>query len=275
MSDYPASASWSDSGALMLNRLVALIVALACFPILALAAPSACPQHFLNGASPDLVNPALAAQTRELCYTGFAVRHSGVTRTPLWAAEHLTRDRVDTARGLERHNTFHAEPKLPPQERAELADYARSGFDRGHMAPSGDMPDEASQNESFSLANMIPQNPDNNRNLWEGIEAAVRDLARQDGELYVVTGPLFRGETLQRLHGRVLVPTAIFKAVYDPTRHQAAAYVVPNTEGNQWQVVSLAQLQELSGLDVFPSLPQAIKESPMTLPPPTPHGHGR
>ncbi len=259
----------------MLKRLVALVVALACLPLMALAAPSACPQHFLSGEAPDLVTPALAAQTHELCYTGFGILHSGLTRTPLWSAEHLTRDRVDAARGLERHNTFHAEPRLPAEERAELADYARSGYDRGHMAPSGDMPDAASQNESFSLANMIPQNPDNNRNLWEGIEAAVRDLVRAEGELYVVTGPLFQGETLQRLHGRVLVPTAIFKAIYDPTRHQAAAYVVPNIEGNQWQAVSLAQLEEMSGLDVFPSLPQSVKDSRMALPPPTPHGHGR
>ncbi|WP_407927568.1 DNA/RNA non-specific endonuclease [Belnapia mucosa] len=58
----------------------------------------------------------------------------------------------------------------------------RSGFDRGHMAPSGDMAPLEGQAESFSLANLVPQNPGSNRCLWEGTESAVRELALQEGE---------------------------------------------------------------------------------------------
>jgi endonuclease G len=258
----------------MLARLVGLI-ALLLLPAVALAAPTRCPEHFLNGQAPDLTNPKLTARTRPLCYSAFAVLHSGVTRTPLWSAEHLTRDRVEAARGMVRVNTFHADPNLSPNERAELSDYARSGFDRGHMAPSGDMPDDQSQDESFSLANMIPQNPDNNRHLWERIETAVRNLTLREGELYVVTGPIFRGENLQALKGRVLVPTEIFKAIYDPKRNGAAAYVVPNAAGNEWRQVSILELQQLAGIDVFPGLPQSVKESAMPLPKPGERGRRR
>jgi endonuclease G, mitochondrial len=116
---------------------------------------------------------------------------------PLWSSEHLTRERVEEAHTQRRVNEFHPDPNLPPDERAELSDYARSGFNRRHMAPSGDMPDPRSQEESFSLANMVPQNPDSNRHLWERIETAVRDLARRDGELYVVTGPIIPHEALR------------------------------------------------------------------------------
>jgi DNA/RNA endonuclease G (NUC1) len=171
-----------------------------------------------------------SSKTRTICYSAFAVLHSGVTRTPLWAAEHLTRKGLDAAVATERKDTFHEEVKLPPDERADLDDYARSGFDRGHLAPTADMPDEQAQHESFSLANMIPQDPQSNRGLWSGIESAARGLARRSGELYVVSGPIFQGATLQRLRRRVLVPTHIFKAIYDPKPKQAAAYLVENAD---------------------------------------------
>ncbi|MBL6458967.1 DNA/RNA non-specific endonuclease [Belnapia sp. T6] len=50
------------------------------------------------------------------------------------------------------------------------------------MAPSGDMAPLEGQAESFSLANLVPQNPGSNRCLWEGTESAVRELALQEGE---------------------------------------------------------------------------------------------
>ncbi len=236
------------------------------------AAPTQCPEHFAAGQAPNLLNPRLAAGTRALCFDAFAVLHSALTRTPLYSAEHLTADRVDAARTTRRESEFHAEPALPPDERADLADYARSGFDRGHMSPSGDMPDPAAQQQSFSLANMIPQAPRLNRGLWEGIESAVRTMAERRGELYVVTGPIFKGDQLATV-GHVVVPTYVFKAVYDPGRRAAAAYVTENTDDATWVPVSMAQLADLTGLDVFPSLPPRARNAAMRLPTPTPHGY--
>src|SRR5690348_16097426 len=104
---YAAACLWSGAGA---------------------AADTACPEHFWHGTAPVLTNPKLESRTRELCYSGYAVLHSGLTRTPLWSAEHLTRDRVAAARDLSRVNAFHPDPNLPADERSDLSDYARSGF---------------------------------------------------------------------------------------------------------------------------------------------------
>jgi endonuclease G len=257
---------------LMLKRLViAALLALA--PGMASAAPSTCQEQFAAETPPTLLNSKLAARTTALCFTGFATLYSGATRTPLYSAEHLTRERLLAAKDMKRENAFHEERGLPAADRSVLADYARSGLDRGHMAPSGDMPDRQSQYESFSLANMIPQNSDNNRRLWEGIERAVRDLVLEEGEAYVVTGPIFQGATLQSLHSRVVIPTGIFKAIYDPRRNAAAAYVVNNAPGMEWKAVSAAELQNLVGIDVFPALPADIKGRAMPLPRPMPYGH--
>jgi endonuclease G len=139
------------------------------------------------------------------------------------------------------------------------------------MAPSGDMPTPEAQAESFSLANMVPQDPGSNRCLWEGIESAVRELAVREGEAWVLTGPVFQGSSLQRLNGRVLVPTSLYKAVYLPARHAVAAYVAPNGPGMEWQAVSLAALRDLAGIDAFPGLPSEVAARAMPLPEPRPH----
>lgn len=232
-----------------------------------------CQSQLYLGSSPSIKNPKLATQTFPICFSEIALLYSGVARTPLWSAEHLTAARIERARTLPRlrPNAFHEEPGLPAGQRSELSDYRRSGFDRGHMAPNGDMSTEVAQEESFSLANMIPQEPCNNEVLWEGIESAVRDLAISEGEVYVVTGPAYLGSELQSLRGRVLVPTYIFKAVYIPSRDAAAAYFAPNDGSQSWEPLSISELENRISVDVFPQLSEAVKQHAMTLPEPTPH----
>lgn len=130
--------------------------ALACGLLSAsLAFAGECPAFYVDGRLPEIRNAKMTAATTELCYGVFGVMHSGITRTPLWSAEHLTADNLAAARTLSRENTFHTESRLPAGGRAELSDYAHSGYDRGHMAPNGDMPDRATQHDSFTLANML------------------------------------------------------------------------------------------------------------------------
>jgi endonuclease G len=237
------------------------------------AEPTRCPEHFAGGKAPQFLNQKLAARTTPLCYEGYAVMHSGVSHTPIWSAEHLTADRINDAKGIKRRNAFHPEESLPRDDRAELRDYARSGFDRGHMSPSGDMPTEDAQYQSFSLANMIPQDPNNNQQLWEGTEESVRSLTKRRGELYVVTGPIFEGASIQRINGRVLVPTFVYKAVYDPVNQQAGAYIAPNAPGTEYQTVSIADLEKRININLFPGMPDQVKQTRMDLPEPRPHGH--
>jgi endonuclease G, mitochondrial len=237
----------------------------------AVAAPTQCPQFFVGGAAPDLMRADLVERAHVLCYSFYSVVESGVTRTGLWSAEHLTRDSVAAARALPRVDSFHAELGLPAADRGELEDYLGSSKDTGHLSPNGDMPDVRSQFESFALSNMIPQSPDNNRHLWEGIEIATRALARYDGELYVVTGPAFIGPRA-RVGGRVEVPSHVWKAVFDPRRGGAAAYVTLNRPGDAYAVVSIAELTRLTGVDPFPVLPPAVKGVAMSMPEPRPGG---
>jgi endonuclease G, mitochondrial len=75
----------------------------------------------------------------------------------------------------------------------------------------------------------LGQAPCNNEVLWAGLESAVRALAKDDDELFVVTGPVYPFDAqLQQIGNGVIVPPELFKAVFDPKLNQAAAYVSPN-----------------------------------------------
>ena len=236
--------------------------------LLAAAAPALagdCPSHYVDGRLPEIRNPKLATATRELCFGVFGVMHSGVTRTPLWSAEYLKADNLEAASDLSRENSFHAEPQLPLSQRAELSDYARSGFDRGHMAPNGDMPDRQSQRESFTLANMVPQDADLNRHAWAGIEGLVRKMAKKEGALYVITGPAFIGTSLRRI-GNVMVPSHVYKLVYSPRQRAGAAWFMENRAQARQQAISIAALEAAIGIDLLPSLSPRQKETMLRLP---------
>jgi endonuclease G len=233
-----------------------------------IAQTTTCLEHFVDKTAPELIRPALQVKTVGLCFEAFAVMHSGVSRTPLWVAEKLTRDNLVLAKRVKREDTFHPEETLPPEDRAELADYARSGFDRGHMAPAANMPTRNAQHESFSLANIVPQQPQNNQILWAAIEGATRHMTNQRGELYVMTGPIFEGDKVERINGRVFVPTHIYKAVYDANAKEGSAWVTPNTSANTFEVVSIAELEKRLRIKLFPSVPDAVKEKIVTLPEP-------
>ncbi len=249
----------------MIQRSIAGIM-LACGLLTAhIAQAGACPDHYVDGRLPEIRNQKLGAATHELCYEVFGVMHSGITRTPLWSAEHLTARNLLAAQTLSRENSFHAEQDLPDNQRAELKDYARSGYDRGHMAPNGDMPDRRSQHESFTLANMVPQDGDNNRHVWAGIEGAVRKLAEKEGDLYVLTGPAFLGGNLHKI-GNVLVPSHLYKVVYSPRQRAGAAYYIENKSTDEVQLLTIAQLESTIGINLLPSLSTKQKEVLLRLP---------
>lgn len=235
----------------------------------AFAAPSKCPQYYVGGQAPDILSAKYSQKTQEIPFSAFGVIHSGITRTPLISAEHLIGSEQQSKPPSSVKRNFYAEPSLPPADRAEPKDYKGSDYDQGHMSPFADMPDDNSRKESCSLANIVPQDPENNEILWRKIEDLTRHLSIAWGDLYVVTGPIFVGSNQKKINDRVTVPNYIFKAIYSPKYKMAAAYFVANTKGGRYAVLSIAAVEKVSGLSIFPGLEDKVKQTPMALPKPT------
>lgn len=207
---------------------------------------SDCRHHFADTA------PTLnATQVYYLCFDGFATLYSGQSHTALYSAHHLTRPDIKKARALPRKDSFRPETRLPKAVRSSLQDYKGSAYDRGHLVPNGDMPDITRQYDSFSLANIIPQDPEHNRGVWRAIESHTRTLTDAMGESYVVTGTVFY-HTHNKLKN-IIVPTHLYKAVYLPKTNVAAVYFSPNSQDNSYEIISLDELKNRTGIIAFPA----------------------
>lgn len=210
-----------------------------------------CKKQFYQTTQPTLPTN-LVKDGQVLCFNGFTVFYSPKTKTPLWSAEYLTKERVLKARRLSRVDNFHEETNI--SNGARLSDYTGTGYDRGHLAPNGDMADRKSQFDSFSLANIAPQAPKHNRGIWSALEGKVRDAVEQKQEAYVVTGVLFITPKFKSLHGNVVVPSHFYKAVYMPTTKQSMVYVAKNTDNGEIVRYQLKDFTQKTGINPFPSL---------------------
>ncbi|WP_201244399.1 DNA/RNA non-specific endonuclease [Halochromatium salexigens] len=152
-----------------------------------------------------------SGQLRDICFDSFAVWHSGESKTPIVIIERMNRARLIDAQDEDRTDRFYEEARLPFAHRARLEDYRGSGFDRGHMAPAADMPTPEAMTQSFSLANMTPQEPAVNRNLWSrNVKRATRKyVMRATGDVYVYTGVVFSEPVKTIGQGRVWVPISV------------------------------------------------------------------
>ncbi|HAE64741.1 MAG TPA: endonuclease [Acinetobacter johnsonii] len=226
---------------------------------------SACLEQFYREIPPYLLKESLSKHSYALCFNGFNVMYSGVSKTPLWVAEALTPQRL--SQKIPREDSFHEENNVATEHRATLSDYRGSGYDRGHMAPNADMPNKAAQFDSFSLANMVPQAPKNNQQVWRELEEATRALVtKQKLDVFVVTGPVFQGKKLKTIGQGVIVPSAVYKAVYMPKTGAIGAYYAPNDNSQQVKIVSVCYLEEQLGVNLFPQLTEEQKRNTYKLP---------
>lgn len=216
-----------------------------------------CPQFFPPGGMPVVPQRPGQGTLRELCYDSFAILHSGDTRTPVFVAQRLNRRMLEQGEGIKRTDRFFADARLPGRERAELSDYKGSGYSRGHMAPAGDMPNMTAMAQSFTLANMVPQDQKHNAGAWARIEADTRAYAmRAKGDVYVITGPVFERGAQRIGPNQVAVPSHLFKLVHDRATGRSWVHWQENAPRKKAAPpISYLELMQRTGLELLPGRP--------------------
>ena len=234
-----------------------LILIVLCTSLDALAAFENCKDLF-----PAQQIPITPQAGRDLCFDSFAIYYSPQDKKPIYVVEKLNKEQL-SAPHPRRSNQFYEEARLPFSERALLSDYRGSGYDRGHNAPAGDMSNERSMAQSFSLANMMPQARQNNQGIWaKNVEEPTRAYAkRAAGDIYIYTGSTGNNGSIGR--SRVTIPSYLYKLVYDPSKNTAWGYWIENAnEARMSPPITYQELVEKTGIDFhLPITNESNKES--------------
>lgn len=197
----------------------------------------------------------------------FAVGWSPSLKHPVWVAYHVPPcgDSTTTAPAdPAKRPSFQKDRSVESSPAASA--YEGSGYDRGHLAPNYAIATrfgEDAQKRTFLMTNIAPQAPSLNQGAWRDVEHRIASLwSGRYGEIWVIVGALpGRGE---RLPSGVEVPSAFYQVVVAQTEDGVRALAVvlpqeiPQNAYPARYIVSIAELESLTGIDFLPELDSFI-----------------
>ena len=126
---------------------------------------------------------------------------------------------------------FYEEPSLDRENRASFRDYTRSGYDRGHLAPDAAFDwSEESLEATYSLANIIPQIPEVNQEMWVDVEKLARRKAVELGSVNVLNIVKYNSNPNRIGANGIAVSKGYYKVLYNKDENYEACYYYENRE---------------------------------------------
>ena len=215
----------------------------------------------------DFILPAGHTEDELIRHDGYTLRYDANLKNAVWVAYPLLA--YEITGDAERDNERFMPDRAVDGGTALPADYSRSGYDRGHLAPAGDFKfSQQLTKQSFFMSNISPQAPQFNRGIWKSLEEQVRVWALRDGGLYVVTGPVLRKglPTIGRTN-EVAVPDAFYKVILycrkgDSPEIRLIGFLLKNEPSNESLksfVVPVDAIEQATGLDFFDKIPDDLE----------------
>ncbi|MGE5500279.1 MAG: DNA/RNA non-specific endonuclease [Syntrophothermus sp.] len=199
-----------------------------------------------------------------IVHKGYTLSYAEKYEEAEWVAYKLSRDMLYGK--VRRTDRFIADPEVPTGS-SDPKDYTGTGYDKGHLCPAADMSSSRElMLESFYMSNMTPQDEAFNRGIWSKLEKQVRQWAKEDSLIYIVTGPVF-GKKMQYIgrRNKVAVPPAFYKVIlsYAPGHPvKGIGFIIPN-EGSNLPltsfIVSIDSVESATGIDFYPALSDDIE----------------
>lgn len=218
--------------------------------------------HTINNLEKVITNPS--CDETIIDYAGMKVSFNPGMHIPNWVAWELT---AEEAIGSEsRNNKFMTDNRVSGCP--SPSDYSHTGYDRGHMAPAGDMKwSPLAMKESFYMTNICPQDKKLNTGSWKRLEEKCRTWAMADSAIIIVAGPVLTDKLTESIgKTNVRVPKRFFKVILAPYSNppRAIGFIMPNGNvpgGMQAAAMSVDDVERITGHDFFSALPDNIENA--------------
>ena len=243
---------------------------------------SNCKKLFFNEIPPDVPN-SVGLKIRSLCFDGVAVAYSGLRKSPLYVAEILNKFDRSKKYHISIADALLSDMRLPGNERISPNDFYNNLFDVDSdqkinngipMAPGVRKKTWAVYEEQ--VAKNVNQASGNVHVITGsvftptacGLLLVSRQLLEANYD-YVPWGAAKIVEKSSKVHGMpsryslnsctigngVVVPSFIYKLVYDPTAGRARVYWIENTNTEKINApISYSELVRRTGIDFFPGV---------------------
>lgn len=153
-------------------------------------------------------------------------------------------------------------------ERAVTGDQADSAYrvtefqinagDRGRLVPMTSFAGTSYWSDLNLLSVMALMKSDMRLASWARLDQAVNGLVDDEGELFVMAGPVFDSDSIRADPGASYLPAAYFKLVASSDGRMAAFLFdqeLPSHASYCDQASSLDEIENLTGLNLFPAAP--------------------
>ena len=224
-----------------------------------------------------LVHRVRSASSGQDSILNYAIGYDARWHHPRWVAFRFDTETRPTR--VKRSGKFTFDPLLAPSERLTGQTYPGKVYDRGHLVASHDRVFSQEANEqTFYMSNMTPQVKQFNQKYWVALERLVQDLGRNNS--FADTLYIAKGGAINDPNDFVEVLTVEGKKVPVPRHNYMALLKVKNgtyssigfwlenkdygragkKEDMVKHAVTIAKLEELTGINFFHNLPDAIEK---------------